>query len=218
MKNLSKHLRGDAMKKLPLVLLILLAGCAHSAPLGGHSESNSVCYSVELPQGWMKWKSDQSLLATRDGLRLQFVQITRVAVAREPVKNGKKKLSKGMLPQELAEVVLHALASDQTISHFEVLEIREVEICGIPGFRAVYMFKDWRLKLKAVCYGFLSGESFFAMRYTAALRYYFDKDIETFEKIVESFRLLPPPGSEHLGIGFLHDRLGDRLQRGVVLE
>lgn len=42
---------------------------------------------------------------------------------------------------------------------------------------------------------FMYGDWFYSIRYTAPLRYYFDKDVQTFEKVVESFKLNEVPAA-----------------------
>jgi len=51
------------------------------------------------------------------------------------------------------------------------------------------------LKLKTIYHGFLAGENFYNIRYTAVNRYYFEKDIEAFRKVLESFRLIEDKGN-----------------------
>jgi hypothetical protein len=129
-------------------------------------------------------------LITRDGVSLQYIQIERVKIE-DSLKHTKKKFSKGMLPQEVAEVVLDNIASDKDNLNLEVIENIPATISGIPGFKAVYTHKTMDgLKLKSIYYGFIMQDWFYGIYYTAALRYYFDKDIETFEKVLETFKLI----------------------------
>ena len=57
-------------------------------------------------------------------------------------------------------------------------------------------------------YGFLEGEWFFAIRYTAVERYYFQKEVKTFEKMLHTFN--PPEADEPAsgGQGFNSTPLG----------
>ena len=96
----------------------------------------------------------------------------------------------GMLPQEAAQVVLDEVASDQSVVGFEVLENVPAKINRQQGFRILFRYKNRdRLKIKTLYYGFLVGETFYSIRYTAAERYYFSKDIGVFKRILSSFRL-----------------------------
>jgi len=65
---------------------------------------------------------------------------------------------------------------------------------GRQGFRLVYTWatKDGR-RLKRIHYGFMEGKWVYRIIYQAAARHYFDRDLTTFEKLRESFRLLTKP-------------------------
>jgi hypothetical protein len=178
------------MKKLLVILLLLTAGCAAWTRVGGVYTSDSQNYSVDLPQGWMRWAQGEHLLISRDGVLLQNIQVVRHNV-KDPLNHTKKKLTKGMMVQETAEIILDNVASNPEITDFRVLENSPMIIGGVPGFRAVYAYKNKDgLKCKSVCCGLLLGEWLYGMTYNAAERYYFDRDIGTFNRIVESFKLI----------------------------
>jgi hypothetical protein len=137
----------------------------------------------------MRWGQSDHLLISRDGLLLQNIQIVRHNV-KDPLNHTKKKLTKDMLPQETSEVILDNVASNPEATGVRVIENSPMVIGGIPGFRAVYTYKNKDgLKCKSVCCGLLAGKWFYAITYNAAERYYFDKDVETFSKVVQSFKL-----------------------------
>lgn len=95
-----------------------------------------------------------------------------------------------MLPQEAAEVILDEIISDQSLLTFEMIENVPAIIDQHDGFRIVFTYKNRDgLKFKTVYYGFLTNEKFYSIRYSAVMRYYFEKDIETFRKVLESFTL-----------------------------
>jgi hypothetical protein len=94
------------------------------------------------------------------------------------------------LPQEAAEVILDEIISDQSVLNFEMLENIPAVIDKHDGFRVVFSYKNRDgLKLKTIYYGFLNDGRFYSIRYTAVKRYYFEKDIETFRKVLDSFTL-----------------------------
>lgn len=183
------------MRKLILLAMMLsLAGCAtwNWTRVGGVQSSSSENYSVEFPDGWMQSPSRDYLLITRDGAALQNIVIEKRGVDAE-LANTKKKLRKGMLPQEVAEVILDGVSSNPANLNLELLENQPATISGLPGFKAVVAYKTkGGLSIKAVYCGLLTHEFYYGIYYRAAQRYYFDKDIETFEKVVQSFTLLKP--------------------------
>ena len=179
------------MKKVILLLIVLIGGCAAKVwvDAGGHYQNEDLGFSAELPQGWMRVRSAPYLLSTRDGLALQNIAIERLDV-REPLKNTKKRLQPGMTPMEAAEVALDSLALRPGVNDLEIAEIAPATIDGLDGFRAVCVYKDQSgIKYKTVYCGVISGPWFYAVRYTAAERQYFQKDLDTFESVLSGFRL-----------------------------
>lgn len=178
------------MRRYIWIALFLVVGCVPWTQVGGLYKNESYNFSVELPHGWMKWNKGEHLFITRDGVPLQFIQIGRMKIE-DPLKHTKKKFSKGMLPQEAAEVYLDDLVSNSNILNLEIIENTPATINGIPGFKVVYAYKNKDgLKLKGILYGFIAGDWFYTIHYHAAQRYYFEKDVKTFEKVLESFKLI----------------------------
>jgi hypothetical protein len=181
------------MKRIPWILLtffLFISGCAPWTQVGGLYKSESHSYSMELPQGWMKSNVGNDLLITRDGILLQNIQVVRWDVGKS-LEHTKKKLSKGMFPQEVAEVILDDIASNQGITDFQIIENNPAEVGGLSGFKAVCTYKNKDgLKFKSTICGFITGEWFYGIRFIAASRFYYDKDIKTFEKVLETFKLV----------------------------
>lgn len=179
----------NIMKKLLLILLLFIPACAPWVKAGGSYKSLSQNYSVDIPQGWMRLVSDRNLFISGDGPFLQYVLIQDRQVDR-PFRHTNKKVSKDMLPQEAAEVILDEIISDQSLLTLEMIENVPAIIDQHDGFRIVFTYKNRDgLKFKTVYYGFLTNEKFYSIRYSAVMRYYFEKDIETFRKVLESFTL-----------------------------
>jgi hypothetical protein len=191
MKNGGSQEELDMKKLTVLVILIFLAGCASTwKQAGGRYESSSHNFVVEIPQGWMELNSTDFLLISKDGPFLQYMFAQRRQV-NQPFQHSKTKMKKGMMPEEAAKVLLNEITSDQSLYGLEVTEQSQVEIAGHQGFRI--QFSNENLtgpRIKTVYYGFLDGEWFYNIRYSAAERYYFDKDLETFDNFVRNFRLL----------------------------
>ncbi len=176
------------MKRFLLIVLLSVIGCAPWIRTGGPYSSND--FSVELPEGWMRFNTGEYLLLTRDGILLQNIHIKRMGIDDE-FKHTKKKLTKDMLPYEVAEVIIDNIASDPSVLNFALEENVPTTISSLSGFKLVFTYKNKDgLRLKSIYYGCISGEWFLSIIYTAASRYYFDKDFETFKKVFESFRLV----------------------------
>ncbi len=116
--------------------LVAAAGCVSLpwVPAEPRHTVRSGHFSVELPQGWMRWNHGPAdeVLVTRDGELLQEILVERVAVDAE-MRHTKKRLARGMLPQEAAEVVIDNYASDR--SHLD-FEVKEKSPPGSAGSRA----------------------------------------------------------------------------------
>jgi hypothetical protein len=181
----------DMRKLTVLVMLIFLAACASTwKEAGGRYESPSQNFVVEIPQGWMELNSNDYLLVSKDGPFLQYMFAQRRQVD-QPFQHSRMRMERGMTPQEAAKVLLNEINSDQSLFGLEVTEQSWVEIGGHQGFRIQFSYENQTgLRIKTIYYGFLNSEWFYNVRYTAAERYYFDKDLETFDKFVRNFRLL----------------------------
>ena len=173
-----------------LVSLFLITGCASVAQERSLKNLPVNDFLVEIPKGWWKPKHIDKYLFTKDGVFLQYVLIQQRPIDR-PYRNTKKKLNKGMLPQEAAGVIIDEIASDRRIYNFNVIENTPAIIDGREGFKILFSYKDKKgSPFKTLYYGFISGDSFFNLRYNAAMRHYFEKDIADFEKILGSFKVV----------------------------
>ena len=172
-----------------LICLILFFGCASAAKNRSLENLPDSNFSVEIPDGW--WKPDyiDRYLITKDGPFLQYVLIQQRPTSK-PFKNTQKKIKSGMLPQEAAGIIIDELASDRYLMNFSIIENAPAVIDGHDGFRILFSYKDKKgAAFKTLYYGFISGDSFYNLRYCAAMQDYFEKDLPTFEQIIISFRL-----------------------------
>jgi len=173
-----------------LCLAGLSAGCIHDdspwRSAGGKYDSGNWFgprIAMPLPADWMKRNFvEDGLVATRDGFNLQEIAVGRVDPGK-PLQHTKKVVSKGMRPNELAEVLLDDLRAGGVVNGLRVLDTRPATLGGVPGFRTTVSFKDGRgLKLKAVICGMIVEDRAFRITYVAPARYYFDRDLATFEE------------------------------------
>jgi len=138
----------------------------------------------------------------------------RVKIAKpDPINDNtylKKRFAEGMASTEVADVILDSRANNPRVTDLQIREVAPLEFAGNHGFRAVFDFRlntpDDRSMLggtmavvdvsgrktpyRSVYYGIMRGQWFYGISYTAALRYYFQKDLETFETVLQSFQLV----------------------------
>lgn len=176
---------------LLISLALMLGGCALWIPTDGKPFVDAVQnVSIELPAGWQRLNSKEYLFATRDGAELQSILVERIH-ADDALSQTRKTLRRGMLPQELAEVILDNTKTNEDVLDLKVLVNKPAAVGGHDGFRMLYTYKNKDgLKYKNLYYGCMRGEWFYGVRYTAPQRHYFDRDLDAFEKSVKSFRLL----------------------------
>ena len=179
------------MKKLMplLTALIFVCGCAAMAQNNSLENLPDSNFSVEIPDGWWKPEHIDKYLITKDGPFLQYVLIQERPLDR-PFRHTKKKINSGMLPQEAAGIIIDELASDRYLTNFRIIENAPALVGGYDGFKILFCYKDPKgVEFKTLYYGFIRGDSFFNLRYCAAMQRYFEKDLPTFEKIIVSFKL-----------------------------
>ena len=190
-------------KSLWTLAAILTTACA-SGPrwvaAGGTYTPPSSRYTMQLPQGWKRLEGQDWLLTSRDGPFLQSLSV-RIIEVDKPIGNSTKKvLARGMLPQEAAEVIQDAIASSPRMQGMKLLENAPAELDGRPGFKLVLGFKDEDgLKMKAVVYGVLAGDSLYQLTYRAPERYYFEHDLATVEQVRATFRIMQPAAAQARG-------------------
>lgn len=177
--------------RLGILSVLFLAGCAPYTAVGGKLAFSQQGFEVDLPQGWYQAREvGDALLVTRDGIPLQFIKIERASVEQE-LPHTKKKFTARMPANDAADVEVDGLRSSPDLFNFELLDNNPASIGGRPGFRLLYSWKAKDgLRLKRVHYGFVDGKWVYRLIYQAAARHYFDRDLSTFERVRESFRLL----------------------------
>lgn len=175
--------------------------------------------SFRVPEGWHWFIRGEDLIATRDGVFLQHIFIERVQVDQvdqdvlgafwlvawssklwptRTVKSLNKRFTPGMSPADAAEVLLGSRKNDPALTDLKVQELTTQTIAGHQAFRVVF---DFRLKgsqamlaasplYRSIYCGFMVDDWFYGISYTAARRYYFEKDAQMFEVFLQSVRLV----------------------------
>mgnify|MGYP002750001071 CR=1 FL=1 len=163
-----------------------MMGCAH----GAQNSASTYHFVVKIPKGWWQLDTDKYFLITKDNPYLQYALIQERPIDKA-FRHTKKKLKRGMLPQESAEVILDEIRADNNIINFELIQNGPATIDGHAGFKILFTYQDKDgSTFKTLYYGFINGNIFYNLRYSAAKRHYFQKDLKTFEMFLDSFRLI----------------------------
>ena len=174
-----------------LALGLLLGGCVAYTAVAGKQSLSEYDLEVTTPSGWYQANLVSGMfLITRDGIGLDYIRVQRVAVA-DDLKFTKRKFDDTMPPPEVAEVELDEMRSEPGVLNLAVEENVPATLDGRAGFRLVYGWNtESGLRLKRVHYGFRDGKYVYRLMYQAAARYYFDRDLATFEAVRQSLRVL----------------------------
>lgn len=183
------------MKKfiLYLLLTLLLTGCFKrpwTPTLDAEYNATSQNVSLRLPADWMLSGREDITLLTRDGVLLQNILVATISIEDE-LKYTKKKFRRGMSPLEQAEIILDNMAGSPNRTAFKIKSKKPAKIGGHQAFRSEFTFKDQEgLLYRGVLYGFMQNNWFYAVRYLAPNRHYFQRDKRTFDKVVKSIKLI----------------------------
>jgi len=172
------------MRKLIIVLcLALFAGCA---------ASQSTCpqnFSAQLPEKWYQVNTPKFYILTKDGPFSQYILVQQRPIDK-PFAHNQKTLSRGMSPQEVAEVFLDEMRNDEAVLNFRLVENRTTRVNQHEAFKLVFTYQDKDgLNFQTYMYGFLNQNWFYTLRYNADLTCYCNQDIEEFHKFVKSFKV-----------------------------
>ena len=100
-------------------------------------------------------------------------------------------MQREMLPEEAAQIIIDEYTSDQNIGNLKVLDNTPAEINGHDGFKILLTYMGPKgNEFHTLYYGFIKADTFFNLRFTAGGRQYFQKDIETFKRMLNSFQVI----------------------------
>jgi hypothetical protein len=179
------------MKKYVWIsMFLLVAGGVACTHTGGISKPASYSFTVDIPEGWRKIDNNRYLFVTKESPFLQYIMVQNRPIGRS-FRNTKKKMQKEMLPEEAAQIIIDELISDQNLMNLRILDNTPATIKGHDGFKILFTYRDAEGQVyKTLYYGFLKEDTFFNLRFTAAERIYFQRDIGDFRKILNTFQII----------------------------
>jgi hypothetical protein len=183
---------GRIMKKILWIALFIFAAscvaCTHTG--GGLSKPASYSFTIDIPEGWRKIDNNRYLFVTKESPFLQYIMVQNRPIHRS-FRYTKKKIKKEMLPEEAAQIIVDELISDQNLVNLRLLDNTPAKINGHEGFKITYAYSDSEGQtFKTLYYGFIEADTFFNLRFTAADPLYFQRDIGTFEQMLNSFQVI----------------------------
>jgi hypothetical protein len=179
------------MKKTIWITLFLVAAgfiaCTHT---GGFSKPASYSFTIDIPEGWRKIDNNRYLFVTKESPFLQYIMIQNRPIGRS-FRNTKKKIQKEMFPEEVAQIIIDELISDQNLVNLRILDNVPANIKEYAGFKILYTYRDAEGQVyKTLYYGFIKEDTFFNLRFTAVDGAYFQRDIGDFRNILKSFQII----------------------------
>lgn len=174
-----------------LIIALLLNGCVATwvkvtKPV---TQDPGNTFSVELPINWMHagFKKDR-ITVTRDGLAIHQIEAMRIDHDKA-FKKLEKKSSDKMLPSELAELLIAEMKANKKMENLVIIKNSPATLDDATGFRLFIEYRnDQGLRFERLIYGLVDKKGFYTLTYQAPVIHYFDRDIETFEKVVSSFK------------------------------
>lgn len=188
--NSSNSVRNIQVKSfLGLIAMALLLSACATAWKPAPPTLKTARWSVTAPSEWMYFSTSAYEMLSKDGPYLQYILIQERPLARE-FKHTRQKLEAAMLPDEAAQVIVNNMSADPQIKNFQLLRTEPAMIGGHMGFKLEYTYLDQQnVPIKSIYYGVILPRLFFNLRYTAAHRFYFSKDLDTFDQVCQSVRL-----------------------------
>ena len=170
-----------------LICAVSFLACAHN---GGLNRPASYGYKVDIPEGWRQIDNNRYFLLTKDNPFKQYILVQNRPIGKS-FRHTKKKMRTTMLPEEAAQIVVDELISDQNLVNLKLLNNTPENINGFDGFKLLYSYQDTEgHTFKTLYFGFIKEDTFFNLRFTAADRIYFQRDIGDFRNILNTFQII----------------------------
>jgi hypothetical protein len=121
---------------------------------------------MALPQGWMQIRPESDLLVvTRNGWGLERIRIHRIPVGDE-LPNVNRKISRDMLPEDLASLSADSMRLTEGVTNFEILVNEPVELGGHPCYRMEYKLRiASKLAYRGAEYGCLIDSHLYSIEF-----------------------------------------------------
>ncbi len=188
-------MRTNALRNLALtagtIASLLLSGCVTTwqyseAPV----VSANKLYAVTVPKGWACLANDGqgNILATRDGISLQLIQVSSADIANE-LPFAKEKARPDMSAEQLVDLYYKDVFKNPSHQAVEMERAGPAQLGGVDGFELIFTYTaDGGLRYRAHATGAVKGEKLVTMTYRAPTRYYYERDDDVLPAALAGFR------------------------------
>jgi len=172
-----------------IAVALMLAACAspwQTAP----DQLKAPNWVIRSPEGWMHLSTSKSEMLSKDGPYLEYILIQSKSLS-QGFRYTNQRIDPGMLPNEAAQLIVDNMRFDPMIRQFRLLADEPVMVDGHAGFKLTYSYRDQNgVVLNTIYYGVVLPNLFINLRYTAAQRYYFEKELPAFDEALQSLRFV----------------------------
>lgn len=181
---------------LACALLPTLAGAWEAVQPGTPARMRKAGWGMQFPEGWLQDTSGAAVLATRDGVLLNSIDLALVP-HKKTFPNAKKPSTPTSAPEDIAESLVANLQADKTITDVELVASDPAELAGRPAFRVHVRYRlletQSGARLEQITVGTPLPEGLLVATYRAPAIHYFAKWLPTFDAALPTVALLPPP-------------------------
>ena len=126
-------------KRIPILAMVLMWVFFFS--LAGAAEETEFNFSIDIPEGWWRVKTDKYLVITKDGAFKHYIFIQERPLLL-PFKNTGKTLQPTHLPNEVAQIIVDELNADPNLTQLQMIENIPATVAGRPGFQLTFLYTD----------------------------------------------------------------------------
>lgn len=174
--------------------LVLTTGCATWEPGEGEEYVDSRRgFALTESEGWYRspFRARGFLTYTKDGPDLQYIIVGRKK-HKDAFKAIDRESSVNDLPQTLAENFVADIKASLGLDLIDILENTPAQVGGFPGFMVELEYKTPSgLRYRERVYGAATKNGLYSIEYRAPVLHYFERDLPDFERIRNSFKIVP---------------------------
>ena len=181
-------------KIVSFVFILFLSGCSVTAwsPLQSKEyKFHGLKFKATIPLDWNRNNlGGKGLHISKDGMALNFISVKRFKFLGK-LKNTGRKYEEGMPIEDIANVTIDNIKSNNGIFNFKVISNVPVIIGGLDAYRLEYSFEtEQGLKKKGIVHGLVSEKFVYQLTFEAPRKHYYEKGLPDYESFVSSFKVL----------------------------